>query len=407
LKIETNLEILFNYLRDALYNPASAVLDVEKLPEDVQEFAGGIQYFAECAIEAKAMAMALSRGELNNKPPSRGNEIAAPLKSLHASLKHLTWQAQQIAQGDYKQRVDFLGEFSDAFNSMVEQMAERQQSLEDKINQIQQGSLLLTALMGHVPLQIIVMDIDTHEILFMNDVVKNEVNNDADYIENIVEIISSRYGLGSKSEIEITYDKGHLERSFMINTYLLEWNNSNAEVFVINDISETKSKMEELELQAFQDSLTRLHNRTFGMLTFNDWLHDKKRFVLIFADLDNLKYINDEFGHNEGDIYIKNAAKHLKDGFLSNAMACRLGGDEFMLLVPDVDYDFAYETMNKIYANFQNDEYLKDKTYSYSISFGIVAVGSDNELPAGEILGMADEKMYENKRMRKKTQRKK
>ena len=376
------------------------------MPEDIQEFAGGIQYFAECAIEAKAAAMALSRGELDSKSPSRGNEIAAPLKSLHASLKHLTWQAQQIAQGDYKQRVDFMGNFSDAFNSMVEQLAERQQRLEDKINQIQQSSLLLTTLMRNVPLQIIVMDIDTREILFMNDIVQNEVNNDAAYIENIVQIISGSYEPGERHDIEITYENDSFERSFLVNTYLLEWNNSNAEVFVISDVSATKNKIKELETEAFQDSLTQLYNRTFGMQVFNSWLQKKKRFVLIFADLDHLKYINDEFGHNEGDIYIKNAAKHLIT-FSPDAVVCRLGGDEFMLLIPDIGYDAAFETMSRIYENFSNDEFLEDKAYSYNISFGIVAVESDNTLPAGEILGTADEKMYENKRTRKKEQQKK
>jgi GGDEF domain-containing protein len=73
-----------------------------------------------------------------------------------------------------------------------------------------------------------------------------------------------------------------------------------------------------------------------------------------------------------------------------------------MLLVPDISYAEAHETMNKIFKNFQNDEYLKNKIFTYSISFGIVAVEKENRLSASDILGIADERMYENKRARKK-----
>jgi len=187
----------------------------------------------------------------------------------------------------------------------------------------------------------------------------------------------------------------------MVKTYFLEWNNSNAEILAISDISATKSKIKTLEVHAYRDSLTDLYNRTFGMLTLDRWLYEKKQFVLIFADLDNLKYINDKFGHKEGDIYITNAAKHLLT-FSSNAVVCRIGGDEFMLLASNISFDESFLRMNQIYSNFESDIYLKDKEYSYSISFGITAVDSDNKLPASDILTVADERMYENKKIRKK-----
>ena len=281
---ESSVNILLNYLRDVIYKPQDADLDINKLSENIKDFANGFQYFTECVLEATSYAMALSRGDLNCKAPSCDNELAAPLKSLHASLKHLTWQAEQIAFGDYSQRVDFMGDFSKAFNMMVEQLSERQRKLENR---------------------------------------------------------------------------------------------------------------------AYHDSATQLFNRTFGMLTLDNWLKEKKSFVLIFIDLDFLKRINDEFGHYEGDVYIMNAAKHLKT-FSENAVVCRIGGDEFMLLVPDISYDEANAAMKKMRKNFVNDEYLANKTFSYSLSFGIVLVDGDNTMPASEILTIADKRMYENKRKRKK-----
>ena len=404
-------ENLFSYLRDVIYNPAEAVLDVEKLPEGFRDFGKGLKYFAECTLEVNGLAQALSRGDLTEKLPSRNNELAAPLKSLHSSLKHLTWQTQQIAKGDYMHRVEFMGDFSKAFNTMVEQLAERQRKLEDKIDQIQkkkasleQNNLLLVALMHYVPQQIIVMDKNTHEVLLTNDIVLSEVKGDPDYIENILKLISDHGTLDKGCEIDITYRRGDSERYFIVKTYSFEWGNSHAEVFSITDVTAAKYKIKALEVHAYNDSITKLFNRTFGMLTLDSWLHEKKLFVLVFADLDGLKYINDEFGHYEGDMYIMNAAKHLKL-FSSSTVACRIGGDEFMLLVPDIDYDDANTTMLKIYGDLQNDEYLNGKPYKYSISFGIVAVGPDNIMTASDILSIADERMYENKRMRKKARK--
>ena len=121
-------EQLFDYLGKVIYDPANAELDVAGLPEDWQHFGVGLQYFAESVLESQRLAHALAKGDLACSLPSRNNELASPLKSLHASLKHLTWQTQQIAKGDYLQRVDFMGEFSDAFNTMIEQLAERRKN---------------------------------------------------------------------------------------------------------------------------------------------------------------------------------------------------------------------------------------------------------------------------------------
>jgi PAS domain S-box-containing protein len=126
-------DILFNYLSDVINEPENAVLDIESLPEDFQDLGNGLRYFAVCVIEANGLAKALSKGNLAGKLPSPGNELAAPLKALHASLKHLTWQAQQIARGDYKQRVNFMGDFAVAFNSMANQLEERRKIYNQKL----------------------------------------------------------------------------------------------------------------------------------------------------------------------------------------------------------------------------------------------------------------------------------
>ena len=73
----------------------------------------------------------LSRGELENEPPAR-NLLISPFKQLQSNLRHLTWQTQQIASGDYNQNVSFMGDFSVAFNKLIESLKEKKK-LEDEI----------------------------------------------------------------------------------------------------------------------------------------------------------------------------------------------------------------------------------------------------------------------------------
>jgi diguanylate cyclase (GGDEF)-like protein len=71
----------------------------------------------------------LAQGDLSAPVPSRDNFLASPFKELHSRLSELTFKASAIAHGDYTQRVDFMGEFSAAFNTMVDLLAEREDEL--------------------------------------------------------------------------------------------------------------------------------------------------------------------------------------------------------------------------------------------------------------------------------------
>jgi PAS domain S-box-containing protein len=136
-------KILFDYLRDVIYSPARAALDIEKLPEAFRDVGEGLKYLAECVFEAKKLAHSLSKGDLDGPLPSPGNEIAAPLKALHASQKHLSWQSQQVAKGDFTQRVQFMGDFSTAFNTMVLELEERSKIEADEKSKLQRYVNLL------------------------------------------------------------------------------------------------------------------------------------------------------------------------------------------------------------------------------------------------------------------------
>jgi len=92
-----------------------------RIPADC-EYARELQALCDYHRAILTFANAIATGDLAAELKFQGGPLIGSLKSLHASLRHLTWQTKQIAQGDLTQRVDFMGEFSEAFNSMVEHL---------------------------------------------------------------------------------------------------------------------------------------------------------------------------------------------------------------------------------------------------------------------------------------------
>jgi diguanylate cyclase (GGDEF)-like protein len=113
----------------------SGVVFGDSLPQTVPTYLEGYPRFSnlyQALLNIKEFILALSKGDLSSSLKQKGI-LAGELKSLQANLKHLTWQAQRIATGDFAQRVDFMGEFSEAFNTMVRNLNEaRQQLLENE-----------------------------------------------------------------------------------------------------------------------------------------------------------------------------------------------------------------------------------------------------------------------------------
>ena len=404
-------DLLFSYLREVFYGTKKTELDLDKLDEDYIMFGKALSFVAHCFKEYNDFANALAKGDLSVAPPPPENELAAPLKSLHASLKHLTWQTKQVALGNYKQHVDFMGEFADAFNTMVKQLADRQQRLENEIiksqrhaEALEQSNLLLSNVTHYIPQQIFVVAADKHEILLFNNLAKEEIARDPDYLEKIMSLVPKHKGTSESHYIEVQFNQDNKERYLRINSYFIEWNQINAVALVVNDISDEKKQRKELEDKAYRDSLTSAYNRYYGIHTLSDWVEEKREFALVFVDLDSLKYVNDAHGHTEGDEYIIRVSKHLGT-FSPEAIVCRLGGDEFMLLISSLQSDVAHKHMERITVAIENDEHLSGKDFTYSISYGVVAVDDKNEMSYNSILSIADERMYEHKRARKKERR--
>ncbi len=90
----------------------------------------------------------LAQGELRRKVPKTKNFLSSPFKELHSRLMQLTWQAGQVAAGDYSQRVDFLGDFSASFNAMAESLERKDKELHTKIAELEELNRLKNNFIG-------------------------------------------------------------------------------------------------------------------------------------------------------------------------------------------------------------------------------------------------------------------
>ncbi|MCL2670266.1 MAG: diguanylate cyclase [Syntrophaceae bacterium] len=402
-------DILFNYLRNVIYDPQHAELDVSSLPEEFQQLGKGLLYYVSCVQELTGIAEDLSVGKLNSETPSRGNEIASPLKSLQGSLRHLTWQAEQVAKGDYGQKVNFMGEFSNAFNEMTAQLDQRQKELLEEIATTQkyakalsQSNELLAALAQRITPWIIVADkhVDVwHYVNRTPGAVLTDVDLEPVLREWVFEKTQEAADQDHRNITEFSLESNGAAQFFNVEIFSLRWGECDAVAFVLTDITDEKKRINLLQADANTDGLTSLPNRRHSVEVLDRWLLTGKAFCLCFVDVDSLKYVNDTYGHAEGDkyiVYVSSALAGLSDRFFVS----RMGGDEFMLLAPGVS-GCVLETMFEELRGSMGVVTDNGMTYRRSISYGIAENTEGDGLSAGKLLQLADERMYAYKRVRK------
>ena len=282
MKHKDNCEQLFEYLRSILYDDKVNALQIDDLEPAFEKLGKGMQYLEQAVREMKEYSAAISVGNLSVEAPPRENFLCKNLKNIHANLNHLSWQAKQVAKGDYSQSVSYLGEFSEAFNTMTKQLKERE---------------------------------------------------------------------------------------------------------------------EELEEEAYRDKLTGIGNRHLFHERAETMLATGKKIVFCYCDLDHLKYVNDYFGHQEGDQYLKHFVDIVKANIRPGDLFVRLGGDEFCIVLLNCSKEIMKKKFEHVYEVFCKEE---DNDYPKSFSYGITELPERHDIVSTEeILQRADEVMYEYKRKHK------
>ncbi len=165
------------------------------------------------------------------------------------------------------------------------------------------------------------------------------------------------------------------------------------------DVTEQKRVQDAFRDMSFRDPLTKLPNRRLLIDRLQTALararRDRCGVALLFIDLDNFKPVNDNFGHNMGDLLLKVLARRLLACVRPYDTAARFGGDEFVVLLPDVaQRDGVDRVAERVLASFSEPFVIDDgRRIDISASIGI-AIYPDNAHSERELLHAADEAMY-------------
>ena len=170
------------------------------------------------------------------------------------------------------------------------------------------------------------------------------------------------------------------------------------------DITRRREMERELEALALTDQLTGLYNRrgffTLATRELRRAQRSNNRMLLFFADLDGLKAINDQFGHEEGDRALIGAAKILMQTFRTSDIVSRIGGDEFAILVVDADEDLMEKLLLRLYRLINNLNMRKIHKSKLAISIGHTIYDPLKPLSLDELISNADQRMYKMKKVK-------
>jgi len=162
----------------------------------------------------------------------------------------------------------------------------------------------------------------------------------------------------------------------------------------------------ELGNLALTDELTRLYNRRGFMALAERQLKIGRRsgrgMLLFVMDVDRLKQINDSFGHFEGDRALKRMAEVLEETFRDSDVVARLGGDEFAVLAIEAAGHSEATIKTRLFECLKSIS-AEQHSYEISLSLGVARFDPRNRTSIGELMGKADQAMYEQKRRRSRS----
>ncbi len=384
------------FLQQALYSPSPP----DRLPDGTDQ---QIVDLYEDLISIRRFIKNMNEGNLSASLSIKGY-LGGLLKAQQANLRHMTWQTQRIAKGDFDQHLDFLGDFSTAFNKMTLQLKKAQQTLTkseahyrkltdtmlDVMCTIDASTLRysfispsIMSLAGYRPREVMEM---SFQDLFTEE--------SAAYISRIMTKYRSR--LANEKDQQKNYDctiEAELKRKdhTLIWTEIIAhfvWDPHAQEVFinaVMRDLSQRKELQDKLEVQATMDDLTGIPNRRYFFECTKKQIKKSQEsgepMSFLMIDIDHFKKINDACGHSVGDTMLKIVSDICHKALRSTDKIGRIGGEEFAIFMQKTDLNqglLAAERIRKCVEKNARTEYGQS-LITATISIGITQLLPDED----------------------------
>lgn len=291
-----------------------------------------------------------------------------------------------------RDEIKFLGDATKILTSCINSRIQK--------NSITSSYKSLETVLDNVGSAIYVRDVATGKVLFANRMCKNTFEKEI-VSGSIVGLFeeSSKYNTAS-SYREVNYSDRN--RWYDVTSTNMTWvDGSKVVVYAIIDVTEKKQYQRKIEQQANNDFLTGLYNRMCCERDLLRIVDEAKEAgstgAVIYLDLDDFKHINDGLGHQYGDVLLKAISGSLRRINGVENSCYRMGGDEFVILVPHTSYPQFEEIIESIRVIFNKPWFLKGADYYCTSSIGVVTFPEEGD-SVQDLIRKADIAMYSAKK---------
>ncbi|NNV06242.1 bifunctional diguanylate cyclase/phosphodiesterase [Geobacillus sp. C56-T2] len=167
-------------------------------------------------------------------------------------------------------------------------------------------------------------------------------------------------------------------------------------IVTVKNISERKQYEEKLRQLAYFDSLTGIANRIYFERQIGELIASGTPFALCYLDFDKFKWINDHFSHQAGDYFLREAVKRVSRELRHDDFFARIGGDEFVLLLPNVTKTEMIALAERLVSSFHEPFYYEKQLIQSTLSIGIAFFPKDSDR-IEQVMKYADQALYEVK----------
>lgn len=406
---KTLLDDVVRVLEDVIINKEPTGL----LPEVLQSHQGFVDLYGKLAAY-REHALAISNGNLFQNIRLKGR-LAGSMRALQANLRHLTWQTQMIASGDFTQRVDFMGDFSVAFNSMTKLLARAKSELKESETRYRLLAENVLDVIWTIDLEGRFTYVSPSVVRLLDKAQDEVLGRSVEEVLSFDSVRSFREKLRQLLADEAAASRGHvlemeLPRRDGSSTWIEvvvgvsrdDTGKMDGIIGVARDITERKRMQDELKRIATIDPLTGVANRRYFMESVAQEMLRSERYgnnlSLLFIDIDHFKQINDTYGHSAGDEVLLALVSIGHDTLRTVDLFCRWGGEEFAAFLPETGHADALYVAERLRRAFEQAQVqLADgRIVTFTVSIG-VATRNKSIGTLEELLREADLALYEAK----------
>lgn len=317
--------------------------------------------------------------------------VSLPITINQSNSMYVTYFETKSERNWRIEELQFLSDAARVLQNILEKRIQK--------NSLASSYASLEQILEHVGCAIIVNDVARRVTLFQNKIMRTTFPEES-LSKELKDIIWEN--VDEHRDIIEFYDYDNDGKWYEIHHSDINWVDGRpVALYAIYDVTEKKNYQRRIEQQAYTDFLTGLLNRMCCERDLARIIDEAKKYnetgALLYMDLDNFKHINDGLGHQYGDVLLKNisGAIHAIRGIEETCY--RMGGDEFVIIVPPRSYRFFNEIIDNIKTVFATPWYLKDGDYYCTMSMGIVKFPDEGD-SVEDLIKKADIAMYEAKK---------